>query len=208
MQVIVLTRRDFREFDQIISCYSLDKGKIDLLARGVKKITSKNSAQLEPFSYVDVEIIFGKELAHLGTVQPINYFVNIRQNLQKSLAAAYLVMFLNKLVEIGEHDKKIFDILLSWLEFVNQVEKFNLVLSDAFIVKLLFLLGFDITQADELTSELEKDLEMLNNGEWRLINQLKFEDGEYQKLHNFIYKFTVFQTEKDFKNWLNLAKSC
>jgi len=205
MQAIVLSRRDFREFDQVISCYSLDKGKIDLLARGIKKITSKNSAHLEPFSYVDVEVVGGK-IDHLTKVQVIKYFKNIRGDLEKSLAASYIVSIIDKLVEAGESDKRIFGILLNWLEFVDYLEKFNIVLLDAFIVKLLFLLGLDITQANNLNPELEKNLELLNNGDWELVNRLKFESGEYQKLHSFIYKFTVFQTEKELKNWLKLAK--
>ena len=45
------------ENDQIISLYTLEKGKQEVLARGVKKITSKNSAHLEPFSFVEVEIV-------------------------------------------------------------------------------------------------------------------------------------------------------
>ena len=42
MLAIVLSRRDFREFDQIVSLYTKEKGKLEVLARGVKKITSKH----------------------------------------------------------------------------------------------------------------------------------------------------------------------
>ena len=80
MKAIVLSRRDFREYDQIVSVYTKDLGKQDLLARGIKKITSKNSAYLELFSFVDIEIIKGKELDYIGSVQPVNYFKNIRQD--------------------------------------------------------------------------------------------------------------------------------
>ena len=48
MQAIVLSRRDFREFDQMISLYTREQGKLELLARGLKKVTSKNAAHLEP----------------------------------------------------------------------------------------------------------------------------------------------------------------
>ena len=48
MLAIVLSRRDFREFDQMISVYTKEKGKLNLLARGVKKITSKNALASMP----------------------------------------------------------------------------------------------------------------------------------------------------------------
>ena len=206
MKAIILARKNFRESDQIISFYTLEKGKLEVLARGVKKITSKNSARLEPFSFVNVEIIHGKELDYLGAVKSINFFKNIRNNLKKSLSTSYLVSTLNKLVAIEDEDKRIFVLLLSWLEFVDQTTKFNIVLLDAYIVTLLYCLGFDITESKKLYPELKKDLEILNSRDWKKITNYQLPITKYQKLHNFIYKFTVSQTEREFKNWLNFSK--
>ena len=126
MLTIVLSRRDFREADQIISCYTKAKGKVELLARGVKKITSKNSAHLEPFSLVDIEIAPGKGIGHLTKVQPINYFSSIRNDLQKSLSAGYVVSLLDKILHVGEKDERIFELLFGWLEHLNfQFSIFN-----------------------------------------------------------------------------------
>lgn len=172
MLSLVLFRRDFREFDQIISLYTKEKGKIAVLARGVKKITSKNSAHLEPFSLVDAEIILGKELARLGAVQPINYFVNIRQDLQKSLAAGYVVSFLDKVLHEGEKDERLFSATLNFLEHLNlQSTICSLQLLDDYIVKLLHCLGYDI-QAVKADPD-----------------------------HDFIYKFLVFHLERKVGDW-------
>lgn len=143
MESIVLARRDFREFDQLVSIYTKDRGKVELLARGVKKLISKNSAHLEPFSSLMIEMVHGKEVDHLTKVVPINFFVDIRKNINKSLAAGYVVSFLEKIVEAGEPDKKIFDATLSWLKFVDKVEKFNPVLVDGYIIILLHCLGLE-----------------------------------------------------------------
>ena len=78
MQAIALKRKDFREVDQMISFYTRECGKLELLARGIKKIESKNSPHVEPFSYADIEFAAGKELYHLTKVQPIQSFKNIR----------------------------------------------------------------------------------------------------------------------------------
>src|SRR3989339_1308355 len=119
MLSIVLSRRDFREFDQMISVYTKERGKLNLLARGVKKIISKNSAHLEPFSLVDIEIARGKEIDHLTKVVPINYFSNIRADLQKSLAAGFIVSTTDKLLHTNEPDKRIFDLFVGWLNSLN-----------------------------------------------------------------------------------------
>ena len=173
MLSLVLSRRDFREFDQIISLYTKEKGKVEVLARGVKKITSKNAAHLEPFSLVDAEIIPGKELAHLGAVQPINYFANIRAGLQKSLAAGYLVSLLDKVLREGERDERIFDLTSNFLEYLNlpTCQLVNLSLVDGYIVKLLHCLGYDI----------------------KVVNK--------NPNHDFIYKFLVHHLERKITDW-------
>lgn len=142
MQSIILSRRDFREFDQLVSLYTPERGKLEVLARGVKKITSKNAAHLEPFSFVLVEVVRGRQIDHLTKVVPIDLFAGIRSDLPKSLAAGYAVSFLGKMVETDEPDRKIWERTLGWLKFVDQVKPFKPILTDGYIVMLLCCLGF------------------------------------------------------------------
>ncbi len=201
MQAIILARRDFRESDQIISFLTLEKGKQEVLAKGIKKITSKNSAHLEPFCLSEVEIISGKELNYIGAVQTINNFKKIRIDLQKSLAAGLIVSLLNKIMEVGEKDERFFLLLKGWLEFVNNHSEIQAVIVDGFVVKLLYYLGFDIVEVEKINLEMKKDLRILLEGDWSLIANLKFEKKEYERLHKIIYKFLVFQIGKKVNDW-------
>lgn len=201
MQAIILARRDFREYDQIISFLTLEKGKQEVLAKGIKKITSKNSAHLEPFCLSEIEVISGKDLNHLGSVQSLNYFSQIRNNLQKSLAAGLIVSLLNKIMEVGEKDERFFLLLKGWLEFVNNCSEIQAVMVDGFVVKLLYYLGFDIVEVEKINSEIKKDSMILLEGDWSLIANLKFEKKEYERLHKIIYKFLVFQIGKKVNDW-------
>jgi len=142
MEAIVLSRRDFKEYDQIISVYTKDQGKLEVLARGIKKITSKNTAQLEPFSVVDIFIAKGKELDILTTVQGIEYFPLIRKDFFKSMAAGYVVSVVDGIVQIGEKDERLYILLLEWLNFVGRVENILPVLIDGFVVSLFDCFGF------------------------------------------------------------------
>ena len=205
MKAIVLSRRDFREYDQVVSVYTKDLGKQDLLARGIKKITSKNSAYLEPFSFVDIEIIKGKELDYIGSVQPVNYFKNIRQDLQKSLKAQLVVGLINRVVQVEEKDEKLFLLLKSWLEFLDSFivipsEKDSStvisteakrsgeipLLIDAFIIKFLYLLGFG---TEKFSNILEKN--------WDEITNLDFD----KSLHKKIYQSLVNNLEFKVSDW-------
>ena len=95
MLSIILSRRDIKEYDQMIHLYSEEKGKMELYARGVKKIISKNTAHLEPFSVVLVDIAHGKEINYITRVQNVDYMPAIRKDLHKSMCAYYVVSLLD-----------------------------------------------------------------------------------------------------------------
>lgn len=142
MQSIVFKRRDFREYDQIVSLYTKDKGKLDLLARGVKKTTSKNSAHLEPFSFIDIEIACGKEFDYLIKVQPLDYFTRIRKNYIKSLVANFAASLADKMLSAGERDENIFLLLKSWLKFIDRIRAVDITILDSFILCFFDRLGY------------------------------------------------------------------
>lgn len=142
MKAIVLSRRDFREFDQIVSLYTHEQGKVELLARGVKKITSKNAAALLPFSFVEAEWVRGQEINHLTTAQPIDFFSRIRQNLSASLLAGYAVEIVHQLVGSGERDEKLFSLLFGWLKYLDATPSASSIVLTAFIWRALGELGF------------------------------------------------------------------
>jgi len=142
MLAIVLKRRDFRESDQMITLYTREKGKITALARGVKKITGKNSAFLEPFFYVEAEVVPGKDVHHLTKAVGLESYKIIRSNLEKSLAAGRIVSLVDRLVEEGERDLKIFSLLKYWLDFVNEND-FTVVYLYGFLARLFKIIGFE-----------------------------------------------------------------
>ncbi|MFH1291828.1 MAG: DNA repair protein RecO [bacterium] len=144
MQALVLTRRDFREVDQIISFYTKDLGKLDLLAKGVKKITSKNSGNLLPGALVEIEIAKGKEVDHLTKVQPLELFKNSRKDLKKILMVDYVVKLVDKLVSVGEKDQEVFFILFDWLCFLERNDTVCESLIFGFIIQLFKILGFQM----------------------------------------------------------------
>lgn len=202
MQAIVLSRRDFREYDQIVSVFTKEAGKLELLARGVKKITSKNSAHLEPFSFVEIEVAKGKEIDHLTKVHPVEYFGNIRQDLQKSFAAGYIVFLTNQLVQVGERDVALFEALKSWLYYVDGVERFNRILIDCYIVTLLHCLGFSASHSSDFDLKFKETLTIMESGNWEAVNKL----GYNQELHKKIYEFLIYHSERGVVDFQNLAK--
>lgn len=57
---IVLASRDVGEYDRIITCFTKEYGRVELLAKAVRKITSKLRGGLEPFCLSWLEFVEGK----------------------------------------------------------------------------------------------------------------------------------------------------
>jgi len=143
MLAFVLRRRDLREYDQMISFYTRETGKIDILAKGIKKITSKNSSAAEPPALCEIEIAGGKDMAHLTKVQPVELYANIRKSLAKSAAAAYALRILEDFTLSGERDERVFLLVLGFLKFLDESRRFGaLDLVNGYLLKLWDLFGF------------------------------------------------------------------
>ncbi len=206
MQSIILSRRDIREYDQMITLYTRELGKIDVLARGVKKVLSKNSAFLEPFCFVEAEVIPGKDFAHLGSVVPIDIFKHIRNDLFASLSASYVMNVLNSHIPTGDPDKRIFDMLCSWLTWLNDGmtnKKFIHIHGVAsavtvFMVKFLALLGFNPASADTIHRQ---SLHILLRSSWHSVDIIDIDNDELTRLQRVLYQFATTHFERKISDW-------
>jgi DNA repair protein RecO (recombination protein O) len=142
MQAIVLSRRPTREYDEIISLYTYDLGRIEVLAKGNKKIISKQSSFLEPFSLIACTIIPGKEIDHIAKTQGVEYFSALRLHFYKSTVAAWAAHITQILTPERVPDKTIFLTLKSWLEFLQKDTTNNSLLLDSYAAVLMRLIGF------------------------------------------------------------------
>ncbi len=142
MLSFVLARRDFREHDQIITLYTLEQGKVEALARGVKKSISKNSPALEPFALIEADIVPGKEIAHLTTANIVEQYAHIHTDLAKLLVARYILSLVDELVDTHLPDKKIFALLHTALSSIQAAARVNTFFATGFAIQLGVLLGF------------------------------------------------------------------
>ncbi|MCB0115895.1 MAG: recombination protein O N-terminal domain-containing protein, partial [Caldilineaceae bacterium] len=54
MQGVVLRRRDQGEADRVLTVFTPDQGKRDLIAKGIRKTTSRKAGHLELFTHVSM----------------------------------------------------------------------------------------------------------------------------------------------------------
>jgi len=145
---IILKRRDYHEHDRLFCIYTKDYGKIDVLAKGTKKIVSKFNPYLEPFYLVDLMIAKGKIFDKLANANIVKTFSNLRSNLNGFFILNYLSEAIDNLILGQTTQTNKFEILLEVLDLLddkiiksNDKEKL-LALANVYIFKLLKFLGY------------------------------------------------------------------
>lgn len=157
---IILKKTDHKEADQLFSIYTLKQGKILALGRGTKKISSKLNPHLQTFSVVDLMIASGKNYDHIAGVLTVKIFLNIKKDLKKIILGNFALEIVDKLTKPGQPDSKIFILLSKYFEAINNnlfTDNEWQIIKQAFVIKLLSLLGF------KPTVDIAEDSKRLDN---------------------------------------------
>lgn len=143
-QVIILKRVPANESDARITAYSRDKGKLELLVRGARKLKSKLAGHIEPITLSGLMVVRGRKYDYAGTAVSESCFLNIKNDLEKTVFAGKAIGFFDKIVKLGEKDKILYELLNDYLSVLNREEKlksgYELFFS-FFILRLLARLG-------------------------------------------------------------------
>jgi len=116
---IILTRTNFGEADRIITVLTPDQGKLRLMARGVRKITSKLAGGIELFSVSDITFIRGRgEIGTLISSRLRTYYDQIVKDLDRVQLGYELIKVMNKATE-DEPESDYFDLLAQGLAALN-----------------------------------------------------------------------------------------
>jgi len=115
-EAIVLRRRDLGEADRILSVYSLDRGKLRLVAKGVRRPGSRKAGHLEPFTRAQLLVARGRDLDLITQAEALEPHAALRSDLIRLGHAAYAVELLDRFtVEEGSH-RPLYHLLRETLE--------------------------------------------------------------------------------------------
>ena len=109
---IVIKRHNFGEADKIISIYSKTHGKITLMARGIRKLTSKRAGSLDLFNKIKFHAVSGRgEIDTLTEVQLLADHMNWKKHLGRVNIAYQLCELIDKLTADRQPHPEIYQIL-------------------------------------------------------------------------------------------------
>jgi DNA repair protein RecO (recombination protein O) len=115
----VFKKEEKGETDQIFKIFSRDFGKIEVLAKGIRKISSKLRSQIEIFYLSEIEFVQGKFFKRLTDALLIEKFKFLRKSLKRLSIAYQISDVLERLIAGQEKDEKIFDLILNTFKNLN-----------------------------------------------------------------------------------------
>ncbi|GAB6100264.1 DNA repair protein RecO [Halanaerocella petrolearia] len=158
---IVLRHYELGEADKIIVLFTRDKGKVRVVANGVRKTKSSLAAGLEPFTYNQILVYQGKsDLGRLSQCEIKESFSSLRDDIVKMGVASYLAELINELTADYQSHESVFSLVLLTLKLVDKLDEGELdLLVRAFELKLLALLGYrpQIKACTKCEAEVDSD---------------------------------------------------
>lgn len=119
----VIDVKDYRENDALLTILSEEHGQITMVARGIKKVKSKNAPACQLFTFARLQLNYREHSAMQTLVRAeiIESYRHIREDLLKQSVASYLCecIYKSKL----EDEEDIFILLSQCLEILKNKEE-------------------------------------------------------------------------------------
>jgi len=141
ISAIVLKRRDIGEADRLLTVLARERGKLTLLAKGVRKPASRKAGHIEPFTHVELLVARGASLDLVTQAETITAHRQLREDLWRSALAYYIVELVDAVTQEADPNALVFDLLLETLNRIDQGARPSLALQYGEL-HLLGLAGF------------------------------------------------------------------
>lgn len=181
---IVLRRRNLGEADRILTVFTYQKGKISVLAKGVRRITSRRAGNVELLNRVSMYLHRAKTFFILTEASSLDTYQKLKEDLTLSAYAFHIIELVDKLTAENQENRSLYIELVEVLQRLSRSPRQILV--RAFEVKILALMGFATFRSStpgvsaqfhtgSVRSKLLEDLEMMS---WDEIERLEIDKKE------------------------------
>lgn len=173
---LILKRSDFGEADRILTVLTDRYGKISVIAKGVRKITSRRAGSVELLNRVKLHLFKAKNY-NLNEAETIETFSRLKENLTLSTTAFHIVELVDRLIREEQKNQQLYNLIIAILQILEKNPRQIFV--RAFEVKLLAMLGFwSVDAVKELDNGMRGLLEKLEYNSWEGIGRMKIDQDQ------------------------------
>lgn len=140
---LILRRSDFGEADRLLTVYTPNRGKLRLVAKGARKVSSRKAGHIELFSHVALLVAQGRNLDIVSQAETVETFRTLREDLDRVSQAYYLAELLDRFTEEADENFPLFElVLLTLARLATETADDRFLALRYFELHLLALTGF------------------------------------------------------------------
>lgn len=146
---IVLKKKEVGETDRLYMLYTQEQGKVQLVAKGVRKSEAKLAGQLETLMQGLIIVVKGRGTGKIAGAVAEKNFPHLRTDVDILKRVLETINIFDRLVDFDEPDAELFQLLSAYLTLANDLagerkkEKISL-LTEGFLFQLFAHLGYRI----------------------------------------------------------------
>lgn len=137
----IIKRKNTGEADRILTVFTKEHGKLQIKARGIRKIPSRRSAHVELVNRTLISVYKGHKIPVLVEAQAIDTFDEVKKDLTKVGFAYHICELIDGLCAENVEQARVFYLLKEVLERMKSDEELAPIIHD-FEIALLTELGF------------------------------------------------------------------
>jgi len=113
---VVLRRQDLGEADRLLTIFTPDRGKLRVVAKGVRKPRSRKAGHLEPLTRARLMLARGRELDIITQADALDLYPSLRDDLIKLGQASYAVELLDRFTVEEGASQRLYELLVDTLD--------------------------------------------------------------------------------------------
>ncbi|MCL4363949.1 DNA repair protein RecO [Patescibacteria group bacterium] len=160
-EAFVLKKKTLLDKDLLVFLFTVEQGKTVVVAKGVKKITSRRAPHLETGNLITVMLNRKGDRLYLQETSLLSGFSELKKNPGKVRLLYQFFFVLEKLLPENQREESVYDLTKSFLIKLTQSTSNNNLLGQ-YLSKLLMRLGYikkdyDLIKLEEIIFELTND---------------------------------------------------
>lgn len=192
---IILKRRNLGEADRVLTVFTHQRGKISVLAKGVRRITSRRAGNVELLNRVLMYLHQAKTFLILTEASSLDTYQKLKEDLTLSTYAFHIIELTDKLTAENQENRILYEHLVNVLQRLSRNPRQILV--RAFEVKILSNLGFATFRSFTpgvsiqihprgVNTKVGNLLEKLEEMSWDEIEKIKISEKEALELERVL----------------------
>jgi DNA repair protein RecO (recombination protein O) len=140
-EAVIIRKIKLGEADRILALYTSDLGKIEAVAKGVRRPKSKMAGHLELLTHSQIRLARGRNLDTIIGSQTVESYLALKNDLWLTSCGLYVAELVNQFTPERVADPELFHLLVDTLDRLSHASNTELVLR-YFEVCLLYKAGY------------------------------------------------------------------